>query len=248
MSEQALKEKIRSIKVPIRKSLDKAKHDLGVKFAAVEDEYRWEELQDIEKRRREILLRVEDPMHVILTRWDGTVMQILATDKLFWFTMILYVGIRVLAHYDHLPPGMAEFPSDSITVLGGFLSFFLVFWVNQSHSRYFGLYGNSMGCKGHIFNSSILAVTSLPYAQASRLIRYLNAAHAAGYVGLNTVYPSGSFFNHINQSMGLLTEQERARLDAIDLDKGGSCYREILVWCMNEVESSYVSWSCMHSC
>ena len=69
-----------------------------------------------------------------------------------------------------------------------------------------------MGCKGRIFDTATLAVTTLPYAQASRLVRYMNAAHAACYVGLSETYPSGNYFNYINRKFGLLTEEERARL------------------------------------
>ena len=124
---------------------------------------------------------------------------------------------------------------------GGFLSFFLVFWVNQSHSRYFSLYDQSMKCKGIIFHAATMAATCLPYAQASRLVRYLNVAHVAGYVGLSPVYSSESYFNHVNRTQALLTEQERARLDEINLDLGGNCSREVTVWCMNEVETARVS-------
>lgn len=63
-------------------------------------------------------------------------------------------------------------------------SFFLVFYVNQSHKRFFGLYKDSMACKGRIFDVATIAVTTLPKERATRLVRYMNAAHAAGYVGL----------------------------------------------------------------
>lgn len=237
MQPQQGKKKKRT-KNPIKGSYQRIKKAVKVSFAPVQDDYRWEELQEIERDRREILLRVDDPVWKTLLRYDGTVMQILIADPLFWFTVLLYVGIRILAEYDLLPPSLHDFPVDSITVLGGFLSFFLVFWVNQSNSRFFGLYGHSMACKGRIFDAASLAVTCLPYAQASRLVRYMNAAHAAGYVGLSEVYPSSNYFNYVNKQMGLLTPQERDRLDTIDLDKGGSCSREIIIWCMNEVAAA----------
>jgi hypothetical protein len=128
-----------------------------------------------------------------------------------------------------------------MTVLGGFLSFFLVFYVNQNHKRYFDLYEDSMACKGRIFDVASLAVTTLPYAQAHRLVRYMNAAHAAGYVGLSEIYPSGSYFDRVHTDLGLLTDEERTRLNNMDLDKGGSCNREIIVWCMNEIQTARVS-------
>ena len=238
-----------NVKPIARRSIKGVKKSIVKNFSAAEThDYRWDELRSIEKRRRGILLRVDDPVWKTLLTWDGTVIQILAGDFLFWVTIVIYVGIRLLAHYGELPPDLDEFPVDSITVLGGFLSFFLVFWVNQSNDRYFSLYEQSMGCKGRIFDAASIAVTTLPYAQASRLVRYMNAAHALGYVGLSEVYPSGNYFKYINQTMGLLTEQEWARLEDIDMDKGGSCTREVIVWCMNEVEAARVSYLVVQFC
>jgi len=95
-----------------------------------------------------------------------------------------------------------------------------------------------MACKGRIFDAATIAVTVLPKAQATRLVRYMNAAHAAGYVGLSTTYPSGSFFRHMNESLGLLTESELARMKEIDLDAGGSCNRELIAWCMKDIATA----------
>lgn len=79
-------------------------------------------------------------------------------------------------------------------------------------------------------------MTVLPKEQANRLVRYMNAAHITGYVGLSSVYPSGSFFRHLNEQMALLTDQELKRMKEIDLDKGGSCSRELIAWAMKEVQ------------
>jgi predicted membrane chloride channel (bestrophin family) len=95
-----------------------------------------------------------------------------------------------------------------------------------------------MACKGRIFDVATVAVTTLPKERATRLVRYMNAAHAAGYVGLSDTYEYHSFFKQINESLKLLTDNELARMHAIDLDAGGSCHRELIVWCMNEIRSA----------
>ena len=94
-------------------SFKSARKGLKTKFASVKEDYRWEELQELDKRRRDILKRVEDPVLKTLLRYDGTVLQILGTDPLFWITMFIYIGIRCLAHYDELPSNLDEFPVDS---------------------------------------------------------------------------------------------------------------------------------------
>ena len=204
-------------------------------------DYRWEELQDIEKKRRALLVLAEDPWWKILTRWRGTVCYMLAFDLLFWLTIAIYACVKVAARLNPLPDFVADLASVNIAVVGGFLSFFLVFCVNQSHKRFFGLYHQSTSCKGRILDTATLAVISLPYAQASRLVRYMNAAHAAGYVGLSKVYPSQSYFDHIDKDLGLLTEEERARLEEIDMDKGSAATRELIAWGVNEIQTAKVS-------
>jgi hypothetical protein len=114
---------------------------------------------------------------------------------------------------------------------------FLLHTVNKNHIRYFKLYEDSMAAKGRIFDVATIAVTTLPPEVAKRLVRYMNAAHVAGYVGLSEVYPSSTFFSQMNKDLGLLTEDELARMEEIDLDKGGASNRELIAWCMMEVQT-----------
>lgn len=201
------------------------------------NDFRWEELQRIEKKRRNILKRAEEPFWKTLTHWDGTVLSHLSCDSVLWLTIALYVAVRIAAR-EGLPDYVASLDAGRMGIVGGFLTFFIVFYVNQSHKRYFGLYNHSMACKGRIFDAATMARTCLPQERALRLIRYMNAAHAAAYVGLSAVYPSGSYFDHIEKDFQLLTPEERVRMDQINLDMGGSAYRELIVWAMMEVESA----------
>jgi len=199
------------------------------------DDYTWEELQKLEKVRRSILTRSEDGFWKTLSYWKGTCLQILLFDSLLWIVLGIYAGIRIQARLD-APTFVAEIGgAQDIAVIGGFLSFFLVFYVNQNHKRYFGLYENAMACKGRIFDVSTMAVAYLPKEVAMRLVRYMNAAHAAGYVGLSKTYPSTTFFDEINRELRLLTDEEYDRMKECDLDKGGACNRELIAWCMMEV-------------
>jgi hypothetical protein len=58
---------------------------------------RWKELCSIERRRRAILKRAEEPFWRSLLHWDGTVLDHLKTDSVLWITMGLYIATRVLA-------------------------------------------------------------------------------------------------------------------------------------------------------
>ena len=221
---------------PIKKTVIVAAQAMNL--LNVEDDHHWEELQKLEKRRRSILLQIEEPWWKILLHWDGTVVRNLAFDFLFWFTMAVYIAVRVQSRYG-IPKSVTSMGSVDLSLLGGFLTFFLVFYVNQSHTRYFNLYAEAMKCKGRVFDCATLAVTALPFEIATRLIRYMNAAHAAGFTGLSKTYDFGNFFKHINKSLGLLTPKEMERMHEIDLDSGGSCNRELIVWCMQEIHRAH---------
>jgi hypothetical protein len=119
-------------------------------------EKRWKELQRLEKKRRAILKRVEEPFWKTLLYWDGTVLSHLKTDSVLWLTMALYLATRVLARQG-LPDFVSDLDAGRMGIIGGFLTFFVVFYVNQSHKRYFQLYGHSMACKGRIFDAATLA-------------------------------------------------------------------------------------------
>ena len=95
-----------------------------------------------------------------------------------------------------------------------------------------------MACKGRIFDVATLAATVLSRERATRLVRYMNASHVAGYVGLSDTYEYINFFKPLNASLKLLTEKELERMNEIDLDTGGSGHRELLVWCMNEIKAA----------
>jgi hypothetical protein len=153
--------------------------------------------------------------------------------------MCLYIATRVAARQG-LPAFAAGLDTDRIVIVGGFLTFFLVFYVNQSHKRFFDLYCHSMACKGRIFDAATLARSChMPSEQALRLIRYMNAAHAAAYVGLSSVYPSNGYFDRVCiNDFKLLTEDEKKRMDTIDMDSGGSAYRELIAWSMLEVQKA----------
>jgi hypothetical protein len=127
---------------------------------------RWEELQRIEKRRQGVLRIVEEPFWKILFHWDGTVICQISKDGVLWMTLIIFVTVRIGARIG-LPDFVANIATGGhITTLGGFISFFLVFYVNQSHKRFYFLYHHSMACKGRIFDVATLARASLPSEEA----------------------------------------------------------------------------------
>ncbi|KAL7543420.1 hypothetical protein ACHAWF_007384 [Thalassiosira exigua] len=200
-----------------------------------------EELQAIEEHRREILHRAELPWWRILMFWSGTCLEEMSHDMLVWFTLAVYCSIRVYAKFsEYVPEFMDISEKTNIGVLGGFLSFFLVLFVNQTNSRFLEMYGFSKACSGRIQDIAGLASTQLPVEVAEKLVKHMNAAQLAGYVGLNAIgqgspYSKSNFFDVYNEKYQLLTPEEMVLLDHHDMDNSGSSLKELCTWCQRDV-------------
>mmetsp|Transcript_4363 Transcript_4363/g.8025 ORF Transcript_4363/g.8025 Transcript_4363/m.8025 type:complete len:497 (-) Transcript_4363:176-1666(-) len=201
------------------------------------DEHTYDELKKIEKTRREILDRCHLPFYRILTFWKGTVLSSLANDPLMWIMVLIYVMVRIAARFS-IPDFVHTLGGADIGVIGAFLSFFLVFYVNHSNKRFDILYNTSTSCQGRIFDMGALCKAYLPRENALRLLRYMNAAHIAAYVGFSDTYNYQNYFVEENKLQQLLTDKEVERMQRIGMDSGGTCTRELITWCIHEVRKA----------
>eukprot|EP00959_Pyramimonas_sp_CCMP1952_P456792 9473760-Pyramimonas_sp.AAC.1 len=167
----------------------------------------------------------------------GTVVPVLLHCPLMWACLGLFFAIRVVEeYYDEIE--LQALTYSEVAIMGGFLSFFLVFFAGQSYTRHLGIYNQCMGLEARIFDATFLAKQYLPLPRAIRVLRYMNAAQMLGYVGLSTTYNEENFMKHLNEKNRFLSELEYARMLEIGPNVGGSCYREVLHWCLTELENS----------
>lgn len=64
----------------------------------------------------------------------------------------------------------------------------------------------------------------------------MNGVHFLGYIGLPrsySEYKRDNMFIPFNEKLQLFTDEEVKRLDEINMETGGACYREVLSWIMN---------------
>jgi hypothetical protein len=110
----------------------------------------------------------------------------------------MYVVVRLVSIW-----GMRSLPpveTSHVGVVGGLITFFLVYFHVQCSNRFGGLFLDSATIQGRLFDLSLPPRSGLPLERATRLIRYTNAAHIAGYVGLSPqTYSMDGFFYHLNQ-------------------------------------------------
>lgn len=183
----------------------------------------------------------ELPFWRIVSSFDGTCLKTIAADHLIWYTMAGYISIRIYAYsIDYEPYAVEMFQKMNLSVLGGFLSFFLLIFVDQTNTRFLEMYGFSKACSGRIQDVAGLAKTQLPAESAVKLIRHLNAAHILGYVGMNAIgqgspYRQSNFFDYYNTKHKLLTPNEMKVLSRHDIDHSGLCMKELVIWCEKDV-------------
>lgn len=131
---------------------------------------------------------------------------------------------------------------------GGFLSFFLVFFVNQANARFTSMFQESMNCIKRIYDVASIVATAFPKPHAHRIVRYMNAAHALGYAGLSSTYSYKHFIETSNQKYSLLTKAELFLVQDI-LEQsatsipgaafGPDAMQEVAEWCMKDVDLAY---------
>mmetsp|Transcript_20973 Transcript_20973/g.31282 ORF Transcript_20973/g.31282 Transcript_20973/m.31282 type:complete len:381 (-) Transcript_20973:193-1335(-) len=211
------------------------------KDSSSQEDLSFQDLTSIEKERRQLLLRSELPFWRILSYYRGTSLRAVVSDSLVWTTLLIYVWIRWRANtIDYVPAAVAMMEKTNVNILGGFLSFFLVLFVNQTNDRFLEMYGFSKACSGRIQDIAGLAKTQLPAEVGEKLVRHFNAAHIAGYVGLNAIgmgspYSKTFFFDHYNAENNLLTPGEMKILSHHDMDNSGLCMKELTTWCQLDV-------------
>lgn len=199
----------------------------------------WDKLGEIEEQRREVLSRKDATLLGSLLYWNGTVMSGLAHQPFFFILIALYISLRAATHYLEKALLQSVARAD-ITLLGGFLSFFLSLYVNNANARFHAMYDMSRACQAAIMDLANLARHALPQEMSLRLVRYMNAAHLAGYVGLSLTYRDDNFFKPQNKRKSLLTPSEIQRIRTIDLEDGSAAYHEILAWAMDEVMRAHI--------
>lgn len=121
--------------------------------------------------------------------------------------------------------------------------FFLVFYVNQNHHRYFQLHQDSMVLMGRVNDVSTLVKAILPMERARRINRYMNAAHVAMYTGLSSTYEKENFFDPLEARFALLTDEELYRIvEEIDVDNSGpKAAFEIIAWIMCDIRDAQIN-------
>jgi len=220
-------------------------------FAFQKDNHlQYDELIKEDRYREKVASYCEEPFWKIIFHFKGTVLRVLIKDLLFYFTTAIYLAIRILAYKRSGLQGDIEEDignlSDTLLKAGTYFFFFLVFYVNQNHARYFGLHQDTMTLMGIVCDVATLVKAILPMERARRINRHMNAAHVAMYTALSSTYEKENFFDPFVARFALLTEQEEYRMvEEIDVDNSGpKAAHEIITWIMCDIRDAQIN-SCI---
>jgi len=220
-------------------------HDLwGFSFKPSHLQY--EQLIKEDKDRELVASYCEEPFWKIIFHFKGTVLKVIIEDILFWLTLATYVAIRVrfrMENTDEVATADYEILSANLVYVGSFIIFFLVFYVNQNHHRYFELHNDSMTMMGRVNDMATLVKAILPMERARRINRFMNAAHVAMYTGLSSTYEKDNFFDPLEARFALLTDEELYRVvEEIDVDNSGpKAAYEIISWIMCDIRDAQIN-------
>ena len=114
-------------------------------------EQTFEELEATEYKRRDLLKMSKKFVSAeFFYTIQGTVLGQIFGSVVFWVTLFVYLSIRIaIVDYKHPVLPIQTFP---LSVIGGFVSFFLTFFVNQTFSRFSTMYFSSKAVEGRLHN------------------------------------------------------------------------------------------------
>lgn len=113
---------------------------------------------------------------------------------------------------------------------------------NQCYSRFWKVYDLCQLCVDNVIEASLSARSEFKSDRISfnRALRYLNAAHMFGYVGLRTGHDIENFVKPFNGQYFLLTPAEVDQLSALCSQPGGDrrCFNTLILWAFDTAGST----------
>ncbi|GAQ84211.1 hypothetical protein KFL_001800190 [Klebsormidium nitens] len=188
-----------------------------------------------------------------LFAFQGTALKMVLTRVDFWILILLNLAVNLVFYTStsgHTTNDTREEPREygwpgvNITMIGtsgALLSFFLVFFNNESYKRFFDQYRLARNTEHAISNLVLMLRTNfrdglIKHAATTRLdiFRYLSAAHYLGLAHLPQYKSDGMVdwaYAHL-QSLQVLSSKE---VDVLRALPGRNAYKECLLWCLQRL-------------
>ena len=155
----------------------------------------FEKLKRIEIQRRNVMKKslVRNPL-MTLYLYEGTGVKFVVQDPIFIITLALYAIVRTASYvwFEPSEEDIDAFSTFQMAVFGGLLNMFQLLYLSHCYARFMAQFGAAGMVYGRIMDISMIARTALDKWTATRLLRYLNAAHLCMYTHWDESYvPNG---------------------------------------------------------
>lgn len=180
----------------------------------------YNDLQAIEKQRMEYRHFSFIEGKELLMRFADTVLIDIVEDAIFWISGMVYILVKLLLVYGCIPHDTS--PMVSVSTLGGFISFLLVFFLNECYLRYKAQYLEQIKGLNTIVSIAEYANSFMSNKdRVLQLIRYLNVAHIVAYTGMTELYAESNLLVPMVSEFNLLTRKELELIRSFDTDDDG---------------------------
>lgn len=129
-----------------------------------------------------------NPLLQIMGSFEGTVLPWAFSDLRLWLCVSVFTGVRVALRFGMSQSSLPHVNTTALGTIGGFLSFFIVFYLDQAYKRFTTQYEMAMDSKDQIFDICSVAAVWMTKVGGRRLWRHLNVAHTLSYVGLSDTF------------------------------------------------------------
>jgi hypothetical protein len=185
----------------------------------------FQKLLRVDAKRMEISNYTQKSGFEILFKFAGTVWLNVLFQPLLYVTLAVYFVSRWKHFDDYVLPS-----TGAMGVLGALMSFLIVFFVQQSYTRYFAQQQTCVGCQTRLMDAVALSKGFISEEHQWKMWRYLNAAHILGYVGISDVYNMDNLLENLNEKCALLTHDELIAIHAIGGDNGIKASNMLITW------------------
>lgn len=212
----------------------KLQRKLSTRELIVEDDMSYKDLQNVERKRMEYRTYSFIEGKDLLFRYTDTVLMDLMQDANFWLTGIVYCVFKFLVLQEII--NHDDSPMVSVATLGGFISFLLVFFLNECYLRYKAQYLEQV--RGM---NTIVSIAEYSHSFISnkdrvhQLVRYLNVAHIVAYTGMTELYAESNLLVPMVEEFNLLTRKELELIRSFDSDDDGKGALACIVYWAHDV-------------
>lgn len=189
----------------------------------------FEELMTLDRKRKEVIAQNKN-FFMFYFSFQGKSVFLSILHPYFFFTFLIY---GIFRYWKHASPNIYNQSNlGTLSITTSLMSFLLVFYLQQSYSRYIEQYKAIVAAQDRIHEIFSFGSIHLSNDIIITLWRYVNATHLLAYTSLSSHYNRDNFFTPINKKFLLLTKDEEA---AIFEKRNDDSFHDALItysWCI----------------